>query len=183
MPEGRTSELISGMSFLGVRHDKNKETIDLLPWGKKSKDRFVVELEKKFNIYIGGASVGGAELKSDMVYEKIDEGPDKETVKKIFNANITEITNALDLKCITTDEDLLFINGEEECYVYFGGMTSTLVYVACWMVVPTDSKSKPKLLFWFLNTFYVQQLQSLEANEVNIANLEACTDLTSSPDF
>jgi hypothetical protein len=46
-----------------------------------------------------------------------------------------------------------------------------------------DHTSKPKLLFWFLNTFYVQQLQSLEANEVNIANLEACTDLTSSPDF
>jgi hypothetical protein len=67
--------------------------------------------------------------------------------------------------------------------VYFGGMTSTLVYVACWMVVPMDYKSKPKLLFWFLNTFYVQQLQSLETTQVNIEQLEQNTDLTSSPDF
>ena len=175
MPEGRTSELISGMTFLGVRHDKNKETIDLLPWPKESKDKFVTALEEKFKVT--AKTTGDASLKSEMVYSE-DEG-----AKQYFNENITKITGPLGLTCITTDEDLLIINGEKESYVYFGGMTSTLVYVACWMVVPMDYKSKPKLLFWFLNTFYVQQLQSLETTEVNIEQLEQNTDLSSSPDF
>jgi hypothetical protein len=164
------------MTFLGVRHDKNKKTIDLLPWPKESKDKFVAELDEKFQSN-RKQNIGGAQLSSSLVYSE-DEG-----VKQYFNEKITDITGALGLTCITTDEDLLIVHGKNESYVYFGGMTSTLVYVACWMVVPSDYTSKPKLLFWFLNTFYVQQLQSLEATEVDIAKLEACTDLTSSPDF
>ena len=70
-----------------------------------------------------------------------------------------------------------------ESYVYFGGMTKTLVYVACWMVVPADYAPKPKLLFWFLNTYYAQQLESLEDTEVQIDLLEKCTDLSSSPEY
>lgn len=175
MPEGRTSELISGMTFLGVRHDRNKETIDLLAWPKESKDRFVAELEKKFKVT--AKPTGDVTLTSEMVYSE-DEG-----IKQYFNEHITKITGPLGLTCITTDEDLLIINGNNESYVYFGGMTNTLVYVACWMVVPSDQSLKPKLLFWFLNTFYVQQLQSLEATEVNIQKLEQNTDLSSSPDF
>ena len=176
MPEGRTSELISGMTFLGVRHDRNKKTIDLLAWPKESKDRFVAELDKKFQSN-GKQNNGGAQLSATLVFSE------DEATKQYFNDHITKITGPLGLTCITTDEDLLIINGEKESYVYFGDMTSTLVYVACWMVVPMDYKSKPKLLFWFLNTFYVQQLQSLEATEVNIAQLEQNTDLSSSPDF
>jgi hypothetical protein len=175
MPEGRTSELISGMSFLGVRHDKTKKTIDLLPWPKENKDKFVAELEKK--IKVTAKTTGDVVLKSEVVISE-DEG-----AKQYFNKNIKKITGPLGLTCITTDEDLLIINGENESYVYFGGMTETLVYVACWMVVPMDYQSKPKLLFWFLNTFYVQQLQGLEATEVDIGKLEQCADLTSSPDF
>jgi hypothetical protein len=163
MSEGRTSELISGMTFLGVRHDKNKVTIDLLPWPKESKDRFVAALEEKLKL---------AKIFSEYEGER-----------QYFNEHITKITGPLGLTCITTDEDLLIVPGLKESYVYFGGMTSTLVYVACWMVVPSDYTSKPKLLFWFLNTFYVQQLQSLETTEVNIEQLEQNTDLSSSPDF
>jgi hypothetical protein len=176
MPEGRTSELISGMTFLGVRHDRKKKTIDLLAWPKESKDRFVAELDEKFQSN-GKQNNGGAQLSASLVYSE------DERVKEYFNARITDITGALGLTCITTDEDLLVVRGTNESYVYFGGMTSTLVYVACWMVVPIDHTSKPKLLFWFLNTFYVQQLQSLEATEVNIEQLEEITDLSSSPDF
>ncbi len=175
MSEGRTSELISGMTFLGVRHDRNKKTIDLLAWPKESKDRFVAELDEKFKMT--AKTTGDGSVTSEMVYSE-DEG-----VKEYFNTHITDITEALGLTCITTDKDLLVVHGENESYVYFGGMTKTLVYVACWMVIPSNQKLKPKLLFWFLNTFYVQQLQSLEATEVNIVTLEASTDLSSSPDF
>jgi hypothetical protein len=178
MSEGRTSELISGMTFLGVRHDKNKETIDLLPWPKESKDRFVAELDKKFEkIAVKPNNNGDVTLSASLEFSE------DERVKEYFNKHIENITRALGLTCITTDEDLLVVNGTKEDYVYFGGMTETLVYVACWMVVPADYVTKPKLLFWFLNTFYVQELQSLEATQVNINALEACTDLRSSPDF
>jgi hypothetical protein len=163
MSEGRTSELISGMTFLGVRHDKSKTTIDLLAWPKASKDRFVAALD--------------SQLSSNVIRQ------DHEGAKEYFNKHVKNITQALGLTCITTDEDLLVVNGTNESYVYFGGMTKTLVYVACWMVVPGDYIAKPKLLFWFLNTFYVQELQSLEDTQVDINTLEACTDLRSSPDF
>ena len=177
MSEGRTSELISGMTFLGVRHDKTKTTIDLLAWPKASKDRFVAALDKKFEKITVKPNNGGAVVKSSIEFSE------EEGVKEYFNAHITDITEALGLTCITTDEDLLIVDSTDESYVYFGGMTKSLVYVACWMVVPSDKISSPKLLFWFLNTFYVQQLQSLEETEVNIKALEACTDLSNSPDF
>lgn len=177
MSEGRTSELISGMTFLGVRHEKSKATIDLLAWPKASKDRFVAALDKKFEGKTAKVNSGESQLSPTIVI------PEYEGVKQYFNDHITVITGVLGLTCITTDEDLLIVDGANESYVYFGGMTKTLVYVACWMVVPSDHTSKPKLLFWFLNTFYVQELQALEANDVKINALEACTDLRSSPDF
>jgi hypothetical protein len=177
MPEGRTSELISGMTFLGVRHEKSKATIDLLAWPKASKDRFVAALDKKFEKNTVKLNRGDSQLTSTL------EIPEDEGVLQYFNDHITDITGTLGLTCITTDEDLLIVDGANESYVYFGGMTKTLVYVACWMVVPSDKVSRPKLLFWFLNTFYVQELQALEASDVKINELEACTDLRSSPDF
>jgi hypothetical protein len=164
------------MTFLGVRHEKSKATIDLLAWPKASKDRFVAALDKKFEKNTVKLNRADSQLSSTIVI------PEDE-IKQYFNDHITDITGALGLTCITTDKDLLVVHGENESYVYFGGMTSTLVYVACWMVVPTDHTSKPKLLFWFLNTFYVQELQSLEDTQVDINTLEACTDLRSSPDF
>lgn len=176
MPEGRTSELISGMTFLGVRHDAQKPSIDLLAWPKESKDRFVAALDKKFEKITVKPNNGGAVVNTSVEFSE------EEGVKEYFIAHITAITEALGLTCITTDEDLLIVDSTDESYIYFGGMTKTLVYVACWMVV-ADNTPDPKLLFWFLNTFYVQQLQSLEATEVNIEKLEACTDLRSSPDF
>ena len=176
MPVGRTSELISGMTFLGVRHEKTKTTIDLLAWPKASKDKFEAVLEEKFSIKTSGS----VRMTSQMVFEN---DRDHEQVKTYFNAHITDITEALGLTCITTDEDLLIVDSTDESYVYFGGMTKTWVYVACWMVVPVDYTAKPKLLFWFLNTYYAQQLESLEETEVQIKLLEKCTDLSSSPDF
>ena len=186
MPAVRTSELISGMTFLGVRHEKTKTTIDLLAWPNKYKDKFVQALEEKFT----AKNSGSANLSSSLVYAN---DRDHDEVKQYFNANITKITDALALKCITTNEDLLIVDHtttdketgdtKTESYVYFGGMTKTLVYVACWMVVPVDYKAKPKLLFWFLNTYYAQQLESLEDTEVQIDLLEKCTDLSSSPEY
>jgi hypothetical protein len=165
------------MTFLGVRHEKTKTTIDLLAWPKASKDSFVAALDEKFEKITVKPNNGGVVVNSSLEYSE------EEGVKKYFNTHITQITDALGLTCITTDKDLLIVDSTDESYVYFGGMTKTLVYVACWMVVPMDYKSKPKLLFWFLNTFYVQQLQGLEATEVDIGKLEECADLTSSPDF
>jgi hypothetical protein len=49
------------------------------------------------------------------------------------------------------------------------------------MVVPNDFKANPNLLFWFLNTFYAQQLESLEDIHVDAKQLDVETDLTNTP--
>ena len=174
MAVGRTSELISGMTFLGIRHETDKETIDLLAWPQKNKDKFEKAIEDKLKE--NGSTSGG--VSSSLVYD------DHAEVKTYFENHINKIAKVLQLTLITDDrDDLLIVDGEREHYVYFGGMTATLVYIACWMVVPKDFEDKPKLLFWFLNTYYAQQLENLEDVPVNANQLEELTNLKESPEY
>ena len=174
MTVGRTSELISGMTFLGIRHEKDKKTIDLLAWPKESKEKFEKKIEEKLNEKAG--DIGG--VSSSFVYD------DHTEVKKYFETHIKEIAEVLHLTLVTEDkDDLLIIDSDTEHYVYFGGMTKTLVYIACWMVVPNDFVANPKLLFWFLNTYYAQQLENLEDIPVDADALEGLTNLQGSPEY
>ena len=168
MSVGRTSELISGMTFLGIRHETNKDTIDLLAWPQKNKNKFEIAIENKLK------EKGRAPAMSQ---EHIE-------VKKYFDGRIKDIAAVLDLTLMTEDgDDLLIVDGDKDHYVYFGGMTTTWVYIACWMVVPNDLQGNPKLLFWFLNTYYTQQLENLEDVHVDAKTLEQRTDLKNSPEY
>ena len=170
MAVGRTSELISGMTFLGVRHEEEKTFIDLFAWPKPNKERFEKKLEDKLK------QKRKSGISASLVYN------DHIQVRDYFHDHITKIASILDLSLVTgVDDDLLIIEDEQQHYVYFGGMTRTLVYIACWMVVPFDFQNKPKLLFWFLNTYYAQQLESLEETEVNVKELEKYANLESRP--
>ena len=174
MAVGRTSELISGMTFLGIRHEKEKKTIDLLAWPKNSKDNFEKKIEEKLKEKAG--KIGG--VSSSFVYD------DHTQVKTYFDDNIKKIAEVLQLTLITEDkDDLLIIDSDTEYYVYFGGMTETLVYIACWMVVPHGFATQPKLLFWFLNTYYAQQLENLEGTHIDANALEKLTNLQGSPEY
>ena len=179
---GRTSELISAMTFLGIRHDSTKEHIDLVAWPKRDTEQFQADLEAKLEASRKvNRPTGDVRVSSSLVYENDDE-----SVKNYFSAHIKEVTNALSLTALTEDDDqLLIMKSETDHYVYFGGVTKTLVYISCWMVVPQDHITnpdiKPKLLFWFLNTLYVGQLQGLEDTAVDANRMERHIDLKSIP--
>ena len=178
---GRTSELISAMTFLGIRHDSTKDHIDLVAWPKEYTEKFQADLEEKLQGSRTANTTGELRMSSSLVYENDDE-----SVKQYFSAHITEVTDALALTALTeADDHLLIMKSDKEHYVYFGGVTKTLVYISCWMVVPQEHilnpNIKPKLLFWFLNTLYVGQLQGLEDTAVDANRMERHIDLKSIP--
>ena len=176
MTVGRTSELISGMTFLGIRHEPDKTTIDLLAWPKENKEMFEKKIEEKLKEKVDTIEAGTIAKMSSSAYDA--------DVKTYFDTHIKKIANVLHLTLLTEDrDDLLIIYGDKEHYVYFGGMTKTLVYIACWMVVPNDFVANPKLLFWFLNTYYAQQLENLEDIPVDADALEGLTNLQGSPEY
>ena len=121
---------------------------------------------------------------------KISEAGNAENtkVKAFFEKHIDKIIKVLNLTLIP-QKDFLIVESNTDYFVYFGAMTKTWVYVACWMVVSKkdieddNADAKPKLLFWFLNTYYVQQLQSLEQTKINVTELERLTDLQTSPEY
>ena len=179
---GRTSELISAMTFLGIRHDSKKDHIDLVAWPKEDTEKFQTDLEVKLEASRKvNRPTGDVRVSSSLVY-----GNDETSVKDYFSTHIKKVTDALALTALTEDDDqLLIMKSDTDHYVYFGGVTKTLVYISCWMVVPqyheTDPNIKPKLLFWFLNTLYVGQLQGLEDTAVDANRIEKQIDLKSIP--
>ena len=180
---GRTSELISAMTFLGIRHDQKKKYIDLVAWPKEDTEKFQADLEAKLEASRKvNRPTGEVRLSSSVGYYNDDEI----SVKDYFSTHIKKVTDALSLTALTeVDDQLLIMKGDTEHYVYFGGVTKTLVYISCWMVVPqdheTNADSIPKLLFWFLNTLYVGQLQGLEDTAVDANMIERQIDLKSIP--
>jgi len=172
---GRTSDLISAMTFLGIHHDPTKPHIDLVAWSKKNTDQFQADLEEKFK-----------ETRSAGTQVRALLGHDEASVKQYFSNHINAVTEALSLTALTEDGDeLLIMKSGTDHYVYFGGVTRTLVYISCWMVVPkqheTNPDIKPKLLFWFLNTLYVGQLQGLGETAVDANRIDKQIDLKSIP--
>ena len=180
---GRTSELISAMTFLGIRHDSKKDHIDLVAWPKEDTEKFQADLEAKLKEFRTNRPTGELRVSSSMGFNENDD----ESVKDYFSTHIKKVTDALSLTALTeVDDQLLIIKSNTEHYVYFGGVTKkTLVYISCWMVVPedheTNADSIPKLLFWFLNTLYVGQLQGLEDTAVDANRIEQQIDLKSIP--
>ena len=180
---GHTSELISAMTFLGIRHDSKKDHIDLVAWSKEDTAKFQADLEAKLEAFSRNVKVpADSRVSSSLGYN--DDG--ETSVKDYFSANIKKVIDALSLTALTEDDDqLLIMKSDTDHYVYFGGVTKTLVYISCWMVVPQDHITnpdiKPKLLFWFLNTLYVGQLQGLEDTAVDANRIERQIDLKSIP--
>lgn len=163
----RTSDLISAMTFLGIQHDPKKDYIDLRAWPKETTTKFVSDLDEKFN----------REGESSDV---------EESVQKYFSQHINAVIQALSLTALTAaDDDLLIMKSGKDHYVYFGGITDTLVYISCWMVVPNKHQInpdiKPQILFWFLNTLYVGQLNGLEKTTVDANRIEEAIDDTRIP--
>jgi len=163
----RTSDLISAMTFLGIQHDPKKAHIDLRAWPKEITTKFVSDLDKKFR-------------------ENREPSDVEESVKQYFSQHINAVIQALSLTALTAaDDDLLIMKSGTDHYVYFGGITETLVYISCWMVVPNEHQNnpdiKPQILFWFLNTLYVGQLNGLEETTVDANRIEAAIDDTQLP--
>ncbi len=166
---GHTSDLISAMTFLGIHHDPKRKHIDLVAWSLEDTVKFQTDLEAKFK---------AKRFNEDATTELM--------VKDYFLTHVKEVTDALRLTALTeADDHLLIMKSKTDYYVYFGGVTKTLVYISCWMVVPkeyeTDSDIKPKLLFWFLNTLYVGQLQGLGETAVDADRIEQEIDSKSIP--
>jgi len=177
---GRTSDLISAMTLLGIHHDKNRPHIDLVAWSPEDTVQFQRDLEVKFQASPLKNGPAGSGLKASLDFD------DDASVRRYFTDHIALVTDALRLTALTEyDDDLLIMKSKTDHYVYFGGVTKTLVYISCWMVVPeeheTEPEIKPKLLFWFLNTLYVGQLQGLGETAVDANMIEQQIDLNSIP--